>query len=79
MKYNKDNIIYIDFTFKRKKINSKPHLFLYKLYSRLIKIFPFRFTSNKNKNQSIYNNIIKIKLYTVVQSLKSYKSIIISI
>ena len=41
MKYNKDNIIYIDFTFKRKKINSKPHLFLYKLYSRLIKIFPF--------------------------------------
>ena len=56
MKYNKDNIIYIDFTFKRKKINSKPHLFLYKLYSRLIKIFPFRFTSNKNKNQSIYIN-----------------------
>lgn len=54
MKYNKDNIIYIDFTFKRKKINSKPHLFLYKLYSRLIKIFPFRFTSNKN--QSIYTN-----------------------
>ena len=56
MKYNKDNIISIDITFKRKKINSKPQLFLYKLYSRLIKIFPFRFTSNKNKNQSIYTN-----------------------
>ena len=66
MKYNKDNIIYIDFTFKRKKINSKPHLFLYKLYSRLIKIFPFRFTSNKNKNQSIYKQKnIKLLIFII--------------
>ena len=53
MKYNKDNIIYIDFTFKRKKINSKPHLFLYKLYSRLIKIFPL----DVNLNGKIFINL----------------------
>ena len=56
MKYNKDNVIYIDFIFKRKRINSKSLLLLYRLYSKLLRIFPFRINRNKNKKQASYNN-----------------------
>lgn len=56
MKYNKDNVIYIDFIFKRKKINSKTVLLFYKLYSRLIRLLPIRIKFYKNKRQSSYNN-----------------------
>lgn len=56
MKYNKDNVIYIDFIFKRKRINSKPLLLLYKLYSKLLKVFPFRINRNTNKKQTSYSS-----------------------
>lgn len=56
MKYNKDNVIYIDFIFKRKRINSKSLLLLYRLYSKLLRIFPFRINRNKNKKQTSYNS-----------------------
>ena len=56
MKYNKDNVIYIDFIFKRKRINSKSLLLLYRLYSKLLRIFPFRINRNKNKKQASYNS-----------------------
>ena len=56
MKYNKDNVIYIDFIFKRKRINSKSLLLLYRLYSKLLRIFPFRINRNKNKKQASDNS-----------------------
>ena len=56
MKYNKDNVIYIDFIFKRKKINSKTVLFFYKLYSRVFTILPTRIKLSRNKKSSAYNN-----------------------
>ena len=41
MKYNKDNVIYIDFIFKRKKIKSKTcFIIFYKLYSKAFTILP---------------------------------------
>ena len=56
MKYNKDNVIYIDFIFKRKRINSKVILFFYKLYSKLTTIFPNKIKLSRNKTTSLYNN-----------------------
>ena len=56
MKYNKDNVIYIDFIFKRKRINSKTILFFYKLYSKLITILPNKIKLYKSKKTSLYNN-----------------------
>ena len=56
MKYNKDNVIYIDFIFKRKRINSKIILFFYKLYSKLITILPSKIKLSRNKKASLYNN-----------------------
>ncbi len=56
MKYNKDNVIYIDFIFKRKKINSKTVLFFYKLYSKLFTILPARIKLSRNKKTSSFNN-----------------------
>ena len=56
MKYNKDNVIYIDFIFKRKRINSKILLFFYKLYSKLITILPSKIKLSRNKKTSLYNN-----------------------
>ena len=56
MKYNKDNVIYIDFIFKRKKINSKTVLFFYKLYSKVFTILPPRIKLSRNKKTSSYNN-----------------------
>ena len=56
MKYNKDNVIYIDFIFKRKKINSKTVLFFYKLYSRVFTILPTRIKLSRNKKSSSYKN-----------------------
>lgn len=56
MKYNKDNVIYIDFIFKRKKITSKPFLFFYKLYSRFITILPNGLTLSRKKKTTSYNN-----------------------
>lgn len=55
MKYNKDNVIYIDFIFKRKRINSKPFLLLYKLYSRVVTFLPIRIKFTQNKKQNSYN------------------------
>lgn len=55
MKYNKDNVIYIDFIFKRKRINSKPLLLLYKLYSKLVTILPSKVIKlTRNKKQVSY-------------------------
>ena len=56
MKYNKDNVIYIDFIFKIKKITSKTVLFLYKLYSKAFTILPIRIKFSKSKKISSYNN-----------------------
>ena len=39
MKGRKDNVIYIDFTFKRKKIKSKYMILLYSLYTKIRKSF----------------------------------------
>lgn len=55
MKYNKDNVIYIDFIFKRKRIMSKPFLLLYKLYSRAMTFLPNRIKFTRNKKQNSYN------------------------
>lgn len=55
MKYNKDNVIYIDFIFKRKRIMSKPFLLLYKLYSRVMTFLPNRIKLTRNKKQNSYN------------------------
>lgn len=56
MKYNKDNVIYIDFIFKRKRINSKHFLFLYKLYSRVVTFLPSKIKFTRNKKQNSYNS-----------------------
>lgn len=56
MKCSKDNIIYIDFIFKRKKINSKIFLFFYKIYLKLITILPNKIKLSRNKKTSLYNN-----------------------
>lgn len=55
MKYNKDNVIYIDFIFKRKRIKSKPFLFLYKLYSKVVTFLPNRIKLTRSKKQNSYN------------------------
>lgn len=55
MKYNKDNVIYIDFIFKRKRIKSKPFLLLYKLYSRVVTFLPNMIKFTQNKKQNSYN------------------------
>lgn len=56
MKYNKDNVIYIDFIFKRKRINSKTILFFYKLYSKLVTLLPNKIKLYRNKKTSLYKN-----------------------
>ena len=56
MKYNKDKIIYVDFIFKRKKIDSKLILFFYKLYSKLIITSSKTINFYKSKKQTSYNN-----------------------
>ena len=40
MKRDKKNIIYVDFTFTKKKIKSKTLIILYKVIFSLIKILP---------------------------------------
>lgn len=56
MKYNKDNVIYIDFIYTRKKINSKTVLFFYKLYSKVFNILPARIKLSRSKKTSLYVN-----------------------
>lgn len=56
MKYNKYNVIYIDFIYTRKKINSKAVLFFYKLYSKVFNILPNRIKLSRNKKASLYSN-----------------------
>ena len=52
MKGRKDNVIYIDFTFKRKKIKSKHFFILYKLYAYIRNIFSFYPKKTKGKKSN---------------------------
>lgn len=56
MKFNKSNIVYIDFLFKRKKLESKPMIFLYKIYSTLRHRLFFSSSSNNNKSSNYFKN-----------------------
>ena len=56
MKYNKDNVIYIDFTFRRKRIKSKPFLLLYKCYSKFRKVLLFKPIRSSGKKSTLSNN-----------------------
>lgn len=56
-KNNNNNIIYIDFMFKRKKINSKLFLSLYKIYSTVRR---FTLLSN-NKSKNLSKNVFTIR------------------
>lgn len=55
MKNKKNNIIYIDFIFKRRIIKSKPKLFFYKLYLKIFNFFPATNKFFKSKKQNIFN------------------------
>ena len=58
MKRDKKNIIYVDFTFTKKKINSKTLIILYKVTFSLIKILPL---PKYNRSSKRLNNAIKRK------------------
>ena len=58
MKRDKKNIIYVDFTFTKKKIKSKTLIILYKVTFSLIKILPLpKYNiSSKRLNNDIKRN-----------------------
>ena len=58
MKRDKKNIIYVDFTFTKKKIKSKTLIILYKVTFSLIKILPLPKYNNSSKR---LNNTAKRK------------------
>lgn len=58
MKKNNKNVIYVDFTFTKRKIKSKPLLILYKTIFSLIKILPL---PKYNRNSKLLNNSSKRK------------------
>ena len=58
MKRDKKNIIYVDFTFTKKKIKSKTLIILYKVTFSLIKILPL---PKYNRGSKRLNNAIKRK------------------
>ena len=58
MKRDKKNIIYVDFTFTKKKIKSKTLMILYKIIFSLVKILPL---PKYNKSSKRLNNTTKRK------------------
>lgn len=58
MKRDKKNIIYVDFTFTKKKIKSKTLIILYKVTFSLIKILPL---PKYNRSGKRLNNAVKRK------------------
>ena len=58
MKRDKKNIIYVDFTFTKKKIKSKTLIILYKVTFSLIKILPL---PKYNRSRKRLNNAVKRK------------------
>jgi len=50
-------IIYVDFIFKRKRITSKPLLFIYKMKINIKRIFNNLFAIKPYKNKNNSNNI----------------------
>lgn len=58
MKRDKKNIIYVDFTFTKKKIKSKTLIILYKVIFSLIKFLPL---PKYSKNSKRLNSTIKRK------------------
>lgn len=56
MKFNKNNIIYIDFMFRRKKIRSKPMIFLYRIYSKLRISFFLPKAKQNSKSSNYFKN-----------------------
>ena len=58
MKRSKKNVIYVDFTFTKKKIKSKTLMILYKIIFSLVKILPL---PKYNKSSKRLNNTAKRK------------------
>ena len=58
MKRDKKNIIYVDFTFTKKKFKSKTLIILYKVIFSLIKILPL---PKYNRSSKRLNNAVKRK------------------
>lgn len=56
MRYNKNNIIYVDFLLSRKKIKSKLKILLYKIYSMLRFKFSLPAAKSNNKSINYFNN-----------------------
>lgn len=56
MKYHKDNVIYVDFTFKKRKIKTKPMLILYKLYSKFKRFLKYTLNIANRKKSTSYKN-----------------------
>lgn len=56
MKFYKNNIIYIDFLFKRKKLKSKPMIFLYKIYSTIRRKLFFSSSRYNSKSPNYFSS-----------------------
>lgn len=56
MRFTKSNVIYIDFLFRRKKLNSKPMIFLYKIYSIIRKGLFLPSSTAKTKGPNYFSS-----------------------